>query len=54
MRRYKNTSARSPIIIHHGDDDGYALDVLVGNVKHQRLVVRGVQRVLLNGGLPLL
>lgn len=53
MQGYKNISARSPIVIHHRDDDGNAFYVFVGNVEHQRLVVRGVQRVLLNGGLPL-
>lgn len=43
----------SPVVVHDGDDDGDALDVLVGDVEHQRLVVRRVQRVLLDGRLPL-
>lgn len=43
----------SPVIVHHCDNDGHTLYVFIGNVKHQRLVVGGVQRVLLNGGLPL-
>lgn len=53
FKRTLSDSRCSPVIVHHGDDDGDALDVLVGDVKHQRLVVGGVQRVLLNGGLPL-
>lgn len=44
---------RLPVIVHHGDDDADALYVLIGDVKHQRLVVGGVQRVLLDGRLPL-
>lgn len=44
---------RLPVIVHHGDDDGDALYVFIGDVKHQRLVVGGVQRVLLDGRLPL-
>ena len=54
MLQYNNTSARSPVIVHHGNDDGYTFYIFIGDVEHQRLVVRGVQCVLLDGGLPLL
>lgn len=53
MLHYNNTSACSPVVVHHRDDDGYIFYIFIGNVKHQRLVVRGIQRVLLDGGLPL-
>lgn len=42
-----------PVIVHHSDDDGDALYVFVGDVEHQRFIVGGVQRVLLDGRLPL-
>lgn len=38
----QNTSACSPVIVHHCNNDGHTLYVFIGNVKHQRLIVGGV------------
>lgn len=44
----------SPVIVDHRNAEPHVLHALGGHVEHQRLVVRGVQRVLLDGGFPLL
>lgn len=46
--------AYPPVIIHNGDEQADLIHVLWGNVKDDGLIVDGVERVLLYGGLLLL
>lgn len=46
--------APSPVVVHDRDAEPHVLHALGGHVEHERLVVRGVQRVLLDGSFPLL
>lgn len=43
-----------PVIVHYCNDQRDVVDVLIGNVKDQCLVVDGIQCVFLGGCLPLL
>lgn len=44
----------SPVIVDHLDEQSDVLDVLVGNVEHERLVVHGVKGRLLHARFLLL
>lgn len=42
MHQCSKSDVCSPVIVHHCNDDGNAFYIFIRNVKHQRLVVRGV------------
>lgn len=42
-----------PVVVHDGDDERHILNVLVGDIKDQRLIICGIEGILLYGRLSL-